>query len=63
MDKIFQHQLKNGEIIMFMTDMTNEEVMKLPTLANQYEFRKYFSERGNQLDIFRVVKQPFFRID
>jgi hypothetical protein len=58
LNEIYQHQLKTGEIVKFKTDMINEEVKKLPIFANQHKFFKYFRDKGNQLEIYQIVKQP-----
>lgn len=52
----YQYQLKTGEIVRFKTNMTKEEINKLPPIANQYKFTKYFRDKGKQLEIYQIIK-------
>ena len=56
---LYKYHLKNGEIVMFKTDMNFEEVNRLPILPNQYKFRKYFNDNGYKLEIYQIIKPSF----
>jgi hypothetical protein len=50
MNATHTHKLKNGDLIIFKTNMTESEVEGLPILANQHEFYSY------QIEIDLIIK-------
>lgn len=56
MKELYKHRLKNGELVIFKTDMVKEEIQSMPVLPNQYQFCKYFRDRGFQLEIHLIIK-------
>ncbi len=60
MKEFNKHRLKNGELIVFKTNMAKEGIQNIPILPNQYQFCKYFRDRGYQLDIHIIMKPAPF---
>lgn len=56
MSQLYEHRLKSGDTIIFKTDMEKDKVQSLPIFSNQYEFIKYFREKGNTLEINIIMK-------
>lgn len=56
MAKTYKLPLKNGEIIVFTSDMSEQAIYELPQFANQNEFFSYFKEKGVMLH--GIVKPP-----
>ncbi|MEH7252031.1 hypothetical protein V7111_07885 [Neobacillus niacini] len=46
MANTYKLPLKNGEIIVFTSDMNEQEIHGLPQFANQHEFFGFFKEKG-----------------
>lgn len=64
MEELFKHRLKNGELIIFKTNVAKENIQNMPDLSNQYQFCKYFRDRGYQLEIHKIMKPaPYFKSD
>lgn len=58
MNQLYEHRLKSGDIIIFKTDMEKDKVKSLPIFSNQYEFTKYFREKGIVVEINIIMKSP-----
>ncbi|WP_193224587.1 hypothetical protein [Bacillus sp. B1-b2] len=50
-------ELKNGESIIYFTNMPREVIPPNYTLTNQYRFRRYFEERGYTFEIKKLLKK------
>ncbi|MDQ0254154.1 tRNA splicing endonuclease [Evansella vedderi] len=59
MNKTIQHSylLKTGETVIFKTNMLPKEIQSLPVFSNQYEFYKYFRDRGYWIEIDLIIKK------
>ncbi|MFN0224055.1 hypothetical protein [Paenibacillus sp. KR2-11] len=56
MNETHTHKLKNGDLIIFKTNMTESEVEGMPIFANQHEFYKHFNSNGYQIEIDLIIK-------
>lgn len=63
MIECYKHCLKNGELVIFETNMAKEDIQNIPVLYNQYQFCEYFCDRGYQLEIHKIVKPAYFKSD
>ncbi|WGD58420.1 hypothetical protein P5664_18885 [Bacillus subtilis] len=46
MANTYKLSLKNGEIVVFTSNMNEQEIDRLPQFANQHDFFSYFKEKG-----------------
>ncbi len=56
MNKLYKHSLKNGDCVIFKTNMPKDKIALLTAFPNQYRFIEYFKERGYQLVIYSIIK-------
>jgi hypothetical protein len=56
MANTYKLPLKNGEIMVFTSDMNEQELYRLPQFANQHDFFSYFNEKG--IILHGIVKLP-----
>ena len=56
MNETNTYKLKNGELILFKTNMPESELRRLPIFANQHEFYIHFRSKGYQLEIDLIIK-------
>jgi hypothetical protein len=56
MANTYKLPLKNGEIMVFTSDMNEREIYRLPLFANQHEFFSYFKGKG--IILHGIIKPP-----
>ena len=52
MANIYKLSLKNGEKVVFTSNMNEQEIDRLPQFANQHDFFSYFKELPALLFLF-----------
>ncbi|MFT4430714.1 hypothetical protein [Bacillus velezensis] len=61
MANTYKLSLKNGEIVVFTSNMNEPEIDGLPHFANQHDFFSYFKDKG--IILHGIVKPPLVNGD
>ncbi|MED1068046.1 MULTISPECIES: hypothetical protein [Bacillus subtilis group] len=61
MTNTYKLSLKNGEIVVFTSNMDEQEIDGLPQFSNQHDFFSYFKDKG--IILHGIVKPPLVNDD